>query len=243
MSKRLSSFWVFVCLSVTFGLSPAWAGSADIKITPLTIQEEFKNLSKEVGLAISYLPLAPAESLGLLGFDVGIELTAADINQDKSFWTNVVSSPPDYLLIPKLHVQKGLPFGIDLGAVYATVPQSNIEMMGAELKWAFISGNLVLPAIALRTSYTQLRGVSGLELTTLGANLSISKSFAFVTPYAGAGMTQVKSQATGLPLAKERLDLSNLFVGVKISLLLINFVAEANFSDIPLYTGRFNIGF
>jgi DNA polymerase (family 10) len=45
----------------------------------------------------------------------------------------------------------GLPFiPIDIGAVYAKVPDSEIEYWGAELKWAIIRGGTVTPAVAMR---------------------------------------------------------------------------------------------
>lgn len=239
---RQKTLWIIFSLFLIG--TPAWAGDANINIATLTSQQEFRDLSADLGLAISYLPAAPAESLGILGFDIGVEVTAADIREDQSFWTKVTTSPPDYLFIPKLHVQKGLPFGFDIGAIYANVPRSNISLVGGEIKWAFISGNLALPAIAIRGSYTKLSGVPGLDLETIGADVSISKGFAFVTPYAGAGLVSVASKETLLPLIEqERFNLTKTFVGIKASLAILNFVAEADFSKIPLYTARLNIGF
>jgi hypothetical protein len=228
--------------------APASALDLDIDLglgPTLLSQEEFKDLSEEMGLALSYLPLSPAESLGILGIDIGVEVTAANIREDRSYWTKVTEDPPSQIILPKLHIQKGLPFGFDIGAVYSKVPQSNISMVGGELKWAFISGNAIWPAIAIRGSYTRLLGVDDLDLETIGADLSISKGLAFVTPYAGIGQVWIKSRekVNNLDLEKESFSLTKGFVGVKISLMIINFVAEADFSKIPLYSGRINIGF
>ena len=239
--------WRFVGIMIGLylfsGLSSVRAGDIEIKLPISLGQETFKNFSKEAGLAISYLPLSPAEPLGLLGSDLGVEVTAAKISNDT--WKPIVPSPPDYLVLPKLHVQKGLPWGFDIGAVYSKIPQSNISMVGGEIKWAIIGGNLVLPSVALRGSYTKLLGVDSLALETIGANISISKGFAFATPYAGAGFVLVKSAGTlaGLNLSTENLRLPQAFVGIKVSLVLINFVAEASFSEVPTYSGRFNVGF
>ncbi len=233
-----------IIVSVFLISAPAWAKNTNIDLKPLASQQEFRDLSADLGLAISYLPAAPAEPLGLLGFDIGIEVTAVDIREDQSFWTKVTTNPPNYLYIPKLHLQKGLPFGFDIGAIYANVPQSNISLSGGEIKWAFISGHMALPALAIRGSYTRLSGVPGLELETMGADISISKGFAFVTPYAGVGLVSVESEENLLPtIERERFNLTKTFIGVKTSLLVLNFVAEASFSKIPLYTARLNIGF
>jgi hypothetical protein len=224
------------------------AFDADIIINATTaiVQQEFDDFSEEVGLAVSYLPLAPAEPLGILGFDVGIEVTAVNIKQNSSYWKAIAPGAPSQLPLPKIHVQKGLPFGIDVGAVYARVPSSNIEMIGGEIKWAFIRGNTLLPAVAVRGSYTRLLGVTNLEVETAGADISISKGFLFITPYIGYGQVWIKSRTVDLPLLnlESNTTLPKPFIGVKISPLpIINIVAEADFSTITLYTVRLNIGF
>src|SRR3990172_8921843 len=89
------------------------AGGNDIQLTTGLSESDFKDLSKQVGLFISYVPLAPAEPLGILGFDIGVEVTGVKIDSGSSAWKNAVSdsNPPDYIVLPKLHAQKGLPFG------------------------------------------------------------------------------------------------------------------------------------
>jgi hypothetical protein len=242
---RKYPFWLVIGFLFLVHEGQAWGIDADIHLRSSAItQKEFKDFSKEAGLAISYIPAAPAEPLGIIGFDIGIEATVADIREDRSYWRKVTSDPPTVLVLPKLHAQKGLPFGFDIGLVYSKVPQSNVSMIGGEIKWAYIAGNTALPAIALRGSYTRLLGVGELNLDTFGADLSISKGLAFVTPYAGYGQVWVRSkEKAGLGLEQESLSLPKPFIGVKISLLLINLVLEADFSEIPLYTGRLNIGF
>lgn len=244
MEKKTRCFhsWILVSLIFIAQIHVASASDVDIVIRTDMAADEFKNFSEEIGLAISYLPLSPAEPLGILGWDVGIELTVIDINRD--VWKNAVSSPPGTVILPKLHLQKGFPFAIDVGFIYAEVPSSNIKVIGGELKWAMISGNVALPAIAVRGSYTTLSGVNSLNIETIGADVSISKGFAFVTPYAGYGQVWINSEETATPSKfKEKISSTKPFIGVKISLVLINFVFEADFGKVTLYTGRFNLGF
>src|SRR3989304_7384341 len=138
--------------------SESFAGGNDIVLYPSIGQSAFEDLSKEVGFLISYVPLAPAEPLGILGFDIGLEVTGAKISSGP--WEKALSDakPPDYLILPKIHVQKGLPFGIDVGAVFSTVPGSNITLYGGEIKYAVLKGSIVSPAVALRGTYTTLSG-------------------------------------------------------------------------------------
>jgi len=245
-SKRLLFLGVALVFLALQPIRPASAGEVDIRFLSSLGQGAFEDFTEEVGLAISYLPLSPAESLGTFGLDVGIEVTVASISKDAAFWLETIGEkPPSVIPLPKIHIQKGLPFGIDIGAVYSKVPSSNISMAGGEIKWAFISGNAILPAVAVRASYTKLLGVDDLDLETIGADLSISKSFAFITPYAGYGQVWIRSEEklAALDLKEVRVNLAKPFVGVKISLLLINFVFEADFADVPMYTGRLNVGF
>ncbi len=220
------------------------ARAVEIQLSGIA-QDEFRDFTEEAGLMISYLPLSPAEPLGILGFDVGLETTFVDIHNDKSYWTDATDSdPPSTILIPKLHVQKGLPFGVDVGAVYSKISQLNLSLAGAEIKWAAIAGNAALPAVALRGSYTKLMGVDDLDIETYGADLSVSKGFTFITPYAGVGQTWVRSsENSDLELEDEQVSLSRAFAGVKITFLVVNLVAEAHFSKIPLYTARVNLAF
>ena len=143
--KKITVSSIIAVLFVVISMSLTYAGGNDIKLGSTLIQSQFKDLSREVGLAISYIPLAPAKPLGILGFDIGAEVTAVKINSDKAFWKLAVSdaTPPSYLLLPKIHVQKGLPLGIDVGAMYAAAPGTNVSIYCGEIKWAVLQGTIV----------------------------------------------------------------------------------------------------
>ena len=101
---------------------------------------------------------------------------------------------PATLPVPTLRVHKGLPFDIDVGVSYAAVPSSNVRVIGGELRWAMLAGSTVTPAVALRASVSSLSGVDQLKLRTTGLDVSVSKGFALLTPYAGIGTVRVKSE-------------------------------------------------
>jgi hypothetical protein len=217
-------------------------------------QDEFKNLSRDLGLAISYIPLAPAEPLGrkaLPGFDIGIEVTGVSIDKNASYLRNAVEDPediPSTLPLGKAHVQVGLPIvPIDLGIVYGTAPDTDIELIGYEIKWAILRGSTVAPAVAIRGAYTKLSGVDELDISTKSLDLSISKGFAIFTPYAGIGQVWItstpKTNVPVVPLKKEDITETKGFVGARLSLGLINFVAEADFAKINAYSLRMNLHF
>ena len=226
----------------------AFAESNNINIGSGTTQQDFRDLTEQIGLAISYMPLAPAAPLGLLGFDAGVEITAINIRQSLPVWATVTPNGkvPDFIYLPKLHVQKGLPLGLDVGVVYTKMPDSNVSMIGGELKWAFLQGGIVMPAAAVRASYTKLLGVSDVDLNTYGLDLSASKGIAFLTPYAGVGMVWITSRAHSgaATLTAEQINRVKGYAGLRMSILhFISLVAEADFSAIQAYTLRLNISF
>jgi hypothetical protein len=245
-----------VIIALAFGAAaPVRAADNDIQLSSTLTREDFKSLTRQLGFAASYFPLAPAASLGILGFDAGVEATAVKISRNSSFWQRAVqdSNPPSYLVIPRLHVQKGLPFNLDIGASYAAVPSSDISLIGGEIKWAILSGGVVAPAVAVRISGTKLFGGSQVHLETYSVDLSISKGFLFLIPYAGIGQLLVNSRtdSAAIRLAnggvdfRETQNLTKGFVGLKIAPPVIPFslVAEADFSTVTAYSIRANFSF
>jgi len=243
-SKSLAALLYSLLVVIAFS-GPVFAGN-DISLPSTFTQSQFDDLSRELGLAISYVPLSPAAPLGLLGFDIGIEGTAAHIDNNQLFWTEAIGkTPPSYLAFPKIHAQKGLPFGFDVGLVYAKAPGTNIGLVGGELKWAILKGGIASPAIAIRGDYTKLTGVSDIEMEDYGADISISKGFGFITPYAGYGVVWIssKDKSNVVTLNNFNSNESKGFVGVKFSFFIMSLVGEADFSKVPSYSGRLNFSF
>ena len=221
----------------------------DIDLTQLLgVQGDFRQLSEDLGAALSYKPVAPAEPLGLLGIDIGLEITVTDL-QGSNVYERATgsSSNSDYLLVPKLHVHKGLPLRLNVDAFYSTVPDSNIELFGGAVGFALIEGGVTLPALTVRAAATKLSGVDGLDLDTQSIELTVSKGFALLTPYGGIGRVHVKSEPTGiaaLGLRKESFDLDKVYAGLNINLGLINLAFEADQTgDAASYSAKFGFRF
>lgn len=213
------------CLAV----SNAAAAASDIDQLQNIGQAQFRLLSEDLGAALSYKALIPAEPLGITGFDVGIEITATDLDHAEALEQATSGDAPTVLPIPKLHVHKGLPFGIDLGVSYAAVPDSNIELWGAEARYAILKGGVAMPALALRGSYSRLAGVDQLDFETTGVDVSVSKGFAFLTPYAGLGRVWVSSTPDGVPgLAEEKFSMAKYFAGLDLNFALLNLAVEVD---------------
>ncbi|MGA1864256.1 MAG: hypothetical protein ACMUHX_04265 [bacterium] len=224
------------------------AHASDIEIDPARglLQSEFEDMCTELGFAINYMPLTPAAPLGILGFNIGIEGTFLDIKEASPYWQKVTTdSPPDYFPIPKLHIQKGLPFKIDLGAIYSQIAGTNVSLIGGEIKWSLLKGSTVTPAFSLRGSYTRLNGVDTVDLETMGFDASVSKGFAILTPYAGVGQLWIKAEEkAGIGLSNANEQLTKVYAGIKFDPFpLVSLTAEVDYAEIMAYSLRFSANF
>lgn len=234
-------------------------------------QSMFKDISRDLGLALSYYPLSPAQSLaGSLipfGFDAGLEVTAVQLDTTKDYWKVMGGDAPKMLPIPKLHAQVGvkIPFvplipPIDIGVVYSMIPTTKIKLTGGELKVGITDDGILMPAIAVRGAMTTLSGLEDqIDLSTKSLDVSISKKFLLLTPYAGYGIVKITSTPKNaaavagvvapngtvlIPgLKKEDITEGKMFAGLKFSLGLINFVAEIDKSAVTAYSFRANLSF
>ncbi len=194
-------------------------------------QSEFRLFSEDLGAALSYKALAPAEPLGITGFDVGLEVTATNLEHSSLFDLASSGSGFNTLPAPKLHLHKGLPFNFDVGALLSAVPDSNIRLMGAELRYAFIEGGVTMPAVALRATYTRLSGVDQLDFDTRGVELTISKGFAMLTPYAGVGKvwsTSTPNLPSPVTLSEENFSQDKFYAGANLNFGLMNLAFEGD---------------
>ena len=219
-------------LCLMAGFSSA-ASAAEITTLQAVAQANFRLISEDFGSAMSYKPVSPTESLGITGFDIGVEVTSTDISKSSTALAAASggSSPITNLIIPKLHVAKGLPFGIDIAAFYSAIPSTNIKLVGGELRVALLRGGIAVPAIGLRGAITKLSGVDQLAFSTSSLDLSISKGFLMFTPYAGVGQVWVDSTPQGTAavlLTAEKFTQSKAFVGLNLNLGLVNFALEGD---------------
>jgi hypothetical protein len=163
-------------------LVPASGHTATFDSLEVLSQERFVLLSENIAAAIHYKGVGPAEPLGLVGFDIGVELSSTEI--DKSLFDEASSGDFELseLLVPRVHVNKGLPFGLDVGAALSAVPGTDIRVLSGELRYALISGGALSPAVGIRASHAILNGMSELDMTSSALEITASKGFVMLTP-------------------------------------------------------------
>jgi len=222
---KLHRVWIAAGL-----LATAWPAAArDLDQIGNLSQAEFRSLSEDLGSALSYKPLAPTAPLGLFGFDIGVAYNATKLKNPSTFTkaSSGTGAYGDNLTVPSVRAILGLPFGFDIAASYGGITDSSAKIYGGALSWAFVSGNAAIPAIGVRGSYTQASGINQLDFSTAGVDVSISKGFAFVTPYGGLGRNWVASTPSSVTgLQSEEFAQNKVFAGVNLNFLLMNFAVE-----------------
>ncbi|HZA51884.1 MAG TPA: hypothetical protein VE549_14160, partial [Myxococcaceae bacterium] len=182
----------------------------------------FQAFVRRLGAALTSVGLTPPETLGHSAFAVNAELSLVQLHQDDQniFPTErlafaegsrqvVRPGVEGGLLIPSVHVRKGLPFSLELGARAAWIEKSRMTAGTAELKWAINEGFGYLPDVSLRGSVTKLFGTRDFDLTAGGADLAVGKEFAIggmitLTPYVGWNLVWVGASSNTIDFKPDR---------------------------------------
>lgn len=161
----------------------------------------FRIMARELGAAISAANLMPPDTLGHAAFSVNLELSVVSMDgrQPPGLGETPLSEgfalPTERpfqgpLLMPALHVRKGLPFSLELGGRVAWFDKSSMYAGTAELKWAPLEGFSALPDVGVRLHASRLFNTRDFTVGTGGLDLGLGKTFPIggmvtLTPYFG----------------------------------------------------------
>ncbi|MSP71355.1 MAG: hypothetical protein EXR76_04030 [Myxococcales bacterium] len=161
-------------------------------------QGGFEAFSRELGMAMAPVLMAPAETLGVNGFYVGLlEYSATNIDESSSYWKkgtertlaasqahalnpegNPDAEAPDFLHTLRFRMRKGLPYSLEMGAQVTYLVDSELWAFGGEVKWALNEGVDALPVdFAIRGAASRTLGSTELDLTTVGVDLILGRGF------------------------------------------------------------------
>lgn len=216
--KKLVPFLAMLCAANAF--------AGELNQIGTLAQSQFLRLSTDLGAATAYKGVTPATPLGITGFDVGVEFTQTQLKSTAVF-RQAGAGDMSNLLVPKIHVTKGLPFGFDIGAFVSKVSGVDGSLFGAEMRYAILDDGLATPALGIRLSGSKLTGVSHLSLSTIAVDAMLSKKLTIVTPYIGAGTVRVSSRADVAGLREENFNKSRVFIGMNVNFLVSNLAFEA----------------
>jgi len=184
----------------------------------------FAKLIAQWGFALAPTAMHPARSTGYGGFDLAIEGAYTNIDKDASFWqlgtqgkqdpTNkrfsvINTSPDQFIQVYNLKTRYGfaplsLPLGllgVELGTKIGFQANSNIGMLGADVRIALLEGfrkgwPAIFPDIAVGGSVTTITGNPEFQMTVAGADGQISKPIPIggtvvITPYVGYSFIRI----------------------------------------------------
>ena len=97
-----------ICLFIIISTCFLSLSAFDLKFNKEITNENFKNFVEEIAPSLYFNPFSPAEPLGILGFEVATEATLSKTDKDNyKGMLNNVSDMPNYIALPRLHLQKG----------------------------------------------------------------------------------------------------------------------------------------
>lgn len=232
------------------GLSLAMTAQAadTIDLTGTPTQATFRTIVSDMGGAFNYKALNPAEPQGLLGFDLSINATYAEVS-DPDAWRLATGEDIEQIGSVGVKLSKGLPLGLDVSGFYNVVPGTDASFYGAAISYALEEGSIISPALAVRLGYTKGQGIEDFDFETKSADFTISKGFTILTPYAGIGQVFITGTPTSdrarnvLNLQEEDFSETRVFVGAKLNVGFQLAVEYENTGDIDTWSARGGFGF
>lgn len=168
----------------------------------------FRVFAREFAAALTSVNLTPPETLGHAAFSVTAELSGVVLKTDE-FKLPTEQNLAGFLLIPSVHVRKGLPFSFELGGRAAWIEKSRMGAGTVELKWALNEGFNFLPDLSVRAHLTRLINSRDFDLTAGGADFGLGKQFAVggmvtLTPYVGWNQVFVEADSNNVDFRPDR---------------------------------------
>ncbi|WP_257459910.1 hypothetical protein [Archangium lipolyticum] len=175
---------------------------------------DFRAFTRTFAAVMTSANLMPPETLGHAGFAVNAELSVIGLpspgREDGQVTLPTERTQTDSLLLPSVHVRKGLPFSLELGARVGWIDRSSMFATTGELKWAVNEGFTWLPDIGVRAHVTRLLGNKDFDLTAAGLDVGVGKQFPLggmvtLTPYGGIDLVGVAANSDTLDFDQSRL--------------------------------------
>jgi hypothetical protein len=170
----------------------------------------FRAFARRLGAAMTSVNLAPPETLGHSAFAISAELSVVDFGTATAITDlptqRQVGGP---VLLPSIHIRKGLPWSFELGVRAAWFEKSRMGTGTVELKWALNEGFTYLPDICVRGHVTKILNSRDFDVTAGGLDLGIGKQFAIagmvtLTPYIGWNLVFVGASTNNVDFQPDR---------------------------------------
>jgi hypothetical protein len=188
-------------------------------------QAAFQQLAKDLASVTALRALSPGVTLGVLGFDVGVEVGVTNI--DNSDTWKKAGGGSTQVVTPRVTVNKGLAAGFDVGLSMGASSGTGTSTVGGILRYQLFEPGIITPGATLRLTANRELGSSRVETRSAGADFVVAKPLVFITPYVGIGSVRTDAKAPGTSLAEVTVNRTRSFVGFDARLGFATVSAEA----------------
>ncbi|MCD6422800.1 MAG: hypothetical protein J7L42_01600, partial [Elusimicrobia bacterium] len=204
-------------------------------------ESELKPLAGDVGSVLGGGFWSPTKKGGLLGFDVGIQVSASGISDDNPVFTE--DEKEGNLGAGWLYISKGIPFtrmDVFLRAMQSEMKNSDekINFFGFGLEYNILKDRVIspIPGISAVLGVNTL-SVTGLDATTTSIGLKASKKLPIITPFVviASEKTKMEIDAVGVKLEPEETR-ARILAGIEFRLIPFTYLDLA-FSKTDEVTG------
>ena len=185
--------------------------------------DSWSSLMSQLGNVIAPPLLSPARTTGFRHFYLGFETSIVQIDDNADYWA--VGTEGDSMAIgrnrfvdstlnlSRLHLRKGLPFGLELGLSAGHIFNTSYWVWGGSLKISLMEGfrkglAAFIPDVAIRASVQTLTGDGEYNLTVPSLDVIASKPFVLgrtvvLTPIVGVQFFWTAADSESVDLTPE----------------------------------------
>ncbi len=161
-----------------------WNGSS---VDSTVAFDAYQVVVNQLGLAIANKPMAPGETLGVFGFDIGLSSTVAFVDTKEgdsgqpSSWARVHEDgdPNAVMWIPWLQARKGLPLSLEIGGNLGYIAFSRQTIFSGYGRWGLWEGYHPIPDFSIQVGYSGYVGNNELELGALDYSATVGYTLPF----------------------------------------------------------------
>ena len=235
--RVFSTVFGTLAMAATLAPAPARAQSGNIDLHPGMTREAFSALTADVGSLLRFRQLGDSMTLGRGNADVAVQLANALAADGARSWS---------LSFPKVVARVGVSDRVDVGALGGINADANYGLIGFDTRIALMTEGSSRPvSVSIRPSITSLVGPSDVWAASVGVDVSVSRAFGRLSPYAG-----LAALSTGAIERRDDIDLdpvsandSRAYAGVTCRWGMLSVAAEVEKGDAVSYGFRIGTRF
>lgn len=161
-------------------------------VRPGLTTDEFTKFTRELGSVLRFRQLGDGSTLGKGRIELGVQVANPPINDSKGAWGHILADPnADHALatsvsIPQIVARFGVGDRVDIGAWGGLGPRAKYGVAGVDVKVAVLKQGPSMPvSLSVRPSFASLIGPYEIWVGTASADVTVSRSFGSLSPYAG----------------------------------------------------------